>query len=197
MKRLILIFINFCLLVLLLIGTGTAKAQQVVSTTGNHAENGSAQLSWTVGEIVTTTITSGSNILTQGFHQSRLTVTAVEESIESGFDISAFPNPVTENIMLRFYHLPEQQSGWLWKDYYFQIYDINGKLLMQKQIESTETMIPMDRYAPSTYFLKVYTVGRNDRTGVIEKNREAHHPKSGYAGAKSFNIVKTFQIIKQ
>jgi hypothetical protein len=197
MKRLILISGNFCMLILMVLWAMTTSAQQVVSTSGNHAENGSAQMSWTVGEIITTTISGGSNILTQGFHQSRLTVTAIEEAEVPDFEISAFPNPAFECVNLSFYDLPEQQSGGLWKNFYFQLFDVNGKLLLQKKIESTETVISMDSYAPSTYFLKVCAVRTNNRTGNTGKNREADRVKSGDARAKSFSVVKTFTIIKQ
>lgn len=42
---------------------------QVVASGGGYAEAGGYSLSYTVGEPVTATLASGSNILTQGFHQ--------------------------------------------------------------------------------------------------------------------------------
>ncbi len=170
MKRLILVFGNFCMLILMLMWNITLQAQQVVSTSGNHAENGSAQMSWTVGEIVTATVSSGDNILTQGFHQSRLTVTAIEEVEVPDFEISAFPNPATECIHLTLISLLQSPERGMWKDFYFQLYDLNGRLLMYEHIEGPETVIRMDSYIPSTYFLK-----------IIKNNKE----------------VRTFKIIKQ
>jgi len=156
--------------ILLLIGTGTTKAQQVVSTSGNHAENGSDQLSWTVGETVIETYSSVNNILTQGMHQSKLTVTAIEEIIGSGYEIFAFPNPATVCIYLKLVSLMPGQESLILKDFSFKLYDLNGKLLMYKHIENPETVIRMDNFTPSTYFLK-----------LTENNNE----------------IKTFKIIKQ
>jgi hypothetical protein len=169
MKHLPGIFYALCLFFSIFLGTGTAEAQQVVSTAGNHSENGTVQLSWTVGEPVIFTYSNGSNILTQGMHQSKLTITAIKEIELSGLGISAFPNPVNECVNLKVSHLSSDKPDEMWKEFSFQLYDINGKVLMQKEIVGTETIIQMDSYAPSTYFLKV----------IIDKK-----------------IVKTFKIIK-
>jgi hypothetical protein len=169
MKHLTDIFYVLCLFLSLFLGTGTAEAQQVVSTAGNHSENGTVQLSWTVGEPVIFTLSNGSNILTQGMHQTKLIVTSIEEIELSGLEISAFPNPANEYVNLKVSHLSSDQPGEMWKEFSFELYDMNGKVLMQKQIISTETVIKMDSYAPATYFLKV---------------------------TKDKKLIKTFKIIK-
>jgi len=163
-----LTFGHLCLIILLF--TGTIKAQQVVSTSGNHAENGSVQISWTVGETVIETLINGNNILTQGMHQSKLTVTAIQEVVGPGLEIIAFPNPATDCIHLQLnsiLHFPADDRG---KDFSFQLYDLNGKLLLYKHIEDPETVIRMEGYTSSTYFLK-----------ILENTKE----------------IKTFKILKQ
>jgi hypothetical protein len=170
MKHLVGIFFALCLFVLVFFGTGTVIAQQVVSTAGNHSENGQVQLSWTIGEPVISTFSNESNILTQGMHQSKLLIDAIEEIELSGLKISAFPNPTNEFINLQVHQLLTDQPDEMWTEYSFKLYDINGKILMQKQIVSTETIIQMDSYVPSTYFLKV----------LVNKNE-----------------IKIFKIIKQ
>jgi hypothetical protein len=170
MKHFARILFAFFLIAMIFPGIVTVKAQQVVSTSGNHAGNSTVQLSWTIGETVTRTISSGSNILTQGMHQSKLTVTAIEELVGLGFKISAFPNPATECVHLKVVSLSRGKASDMWKDFSFQIYDLNGKVLIYNQIEGPETVIRMDSYAPSIYFLK-----------IMDYNKE----------------VKTFKIIKQ
>jgi hypothetical protein len=170
MKLSKLILISLFLFVMALIGTVTVKAQQVLSTAGNHSENGTVQLSWTIGEPVISTFSNGSNILTQGMHQTKLTVTAIEEIELSGLGISAFPNPASDFVNLKVTCLSPVLPDEMWKEFSFQLYDMKGKVIMQKQIGSAETIINMEDYAPSTYFLKV----------TIDKK-----------------IVKTFKIIKQ
>jgi hypothetical protein len=170
MKHSARILFAFCLITMIFHDIVTVKAQQVVSTSGNHAGNGTVQLSWTIGETVTGTISSGNNILTQGMHQSKLTVTAVEELVGSGFEISAFPNPATECVHIKIVSMSRGKASDMWKDFSFQIHDLHGIVLNYNQIEDSETVIRMDSYAPSIYFLK-----------IMDNNRE----------------VKTFKIIKQ
>ena len=67
MKRSILSFV-------FLIGVGFLFAQvsmvnSVLATAGDFQTNGSYSLSWTVGELAVSTLTEGSNVLTQGFQQ--------------------------------------------------------------------------------------------------------------------------------
>jgi hypothetical protein len=148
------------------LGTGIAKAQQVVSTAGNHSETGTVQLSWTIGEPVISTLSNGSNILTQGMHQSKLLIDAIEEIELSGLVISAFPNPTNEFVNLQVHQLLTDQP---WKEFSFVLYDMNGKVLMQKQIVSTETVIQMNNYVSSTYFLKVLVNNHEVKTFKIVK----------------------------
>ena len=46
--------------------------RDVVSSSGDYYSNSSAQLSVSIGEIVTETTTSSNNVLTQGFQQTNL-----------------------------------------------------------------------------------------------------------------------------
>ncbi len=166
MKHLPSIFYVLCLLLLIFLGTGIAKAQQVVSTAGNHSITGTVQLSWTIGEPVISTLSNGSNILTQGMHQSKLLIDAIEEIELSGLVISAFPNPTNEFVNLQVHQLLTDQP---WKEFSFVLYDMNGKVLMQKQIVSTETVIQMNNYVSSTYFLKVLVNNHEVKTFKIVK----------------------------
>jgi hypothetical protein len=145
-------------------------SQQVISTAGGHYVNGTAQLCWTISEPVISTLSNSNNILTQGLHQTKLIIDAIEELKVSGLEISAFPNPAGECVNLKVIFLPTGQPGEMWKELSFQVNDMNGKVLIQNQIVSTETIIQMDSYASAIYFLKV----------TIDKK-----------------LVKTFKIIKQ
>src|SRR4030042_5240439 len=154
-----------CLLIIL--GCcGLCLAQQVVSTAGSHSGNATVQLSWTIGEPVISTFSNGSNILTQGMHQSKLLIDAIEEIELLGLKILAFPNPTNEFVNLQVHQLLTDQP---WKEFSFVLYDMNGKVLMQKQIVSTETVIQMNNYVSSTYFLKVLVNNHEVKTFKIVK----------------------------
>lgn len=145
MKQMVLCF----LIPFLLLMHGACLSQQVISTTGTHAAGANVQLSWTIGEPVIETFTGTSVILTQGFHQSRLTVTTVDPVVYPGVTLLVYPNPVSSFLKLEI-------KGEGLKDLSFCLYDINGRLLQNKQVENQPEMIGMENYAPGAYFLKVF-----------------------------------------
>jgi len=169
-------FIQRGLIAFCLLSSGAAvQAQEVVTTAGSYGETTSGSLSWTVGEPVIETITDGTNTLTQGFQQSKLTVTAVFELSGLDFTISVFPNPASDFLTVKV-EKNDRLTGLM-----YHLYDINGKLLLLKQLEGNETTISMKHFKPSTYILKVYHVENNGRTVVTKDNKE----------------IKTFIIIKK
>jgi hypothetical protein len=65
-------------------------------------------------------------------------------------DISAYPNPVTNNINVKLGH--ELPTG-SWK---YAIFDLSGKKLIEHKITSDLTSISLGSFPTATYFLKVY-----------------------------------------
>ncbi|MBE9512389.1 MAG: T9SS type A sorting domain-containing protein [Bacteroidetes bacterium] len=151
--------ITFCLL-----SSGAAiHAQEVVSTAGSHGETTSGSLSWTVGEPVVETITNGTKTLTQGFQQSKLTVTAINDLKVSGIELSVYPNPT--NSFLSIEVKTDKQ-----RDLLLSLFDINGKLILQKKMIENKQTIKMQNYKPATYILKVTEGNKEIRTYQIVKH---------------------------
>ena len=161
MKRIKLISL---ILGLSFIVLGSLKAQQVVATAGNHSESSEASLSWTIGEIATQTLQSSSLILTQGFHQTRLTVTGVNNIPDKNLDIQAYPNPAYDRINLK---LGYELNGQNWQ---YIIYDKSGKKLMEKKITSDLSSISINTLPKATYFLKVFGGDKNSKVFKIVKH---------------------------
>lgn len=132
---------------LLLLYLPVASAQQVVASNGNSNSTTTVEVSWTIGESVIDTYVIDENILTQGFHQTRLTVTAISEILFPGLEINVFPNPTQDILTIQFNELIEGSS--------FRLYDLSGKLLENKLISSTATEISMKRYPSGQYILKL------------------------------------------
>lgn len=132
----------------ILMGYGTTNAQEVISTAGNSYSNTNGSISYTIGEPVIETFAGENNILTQGFQQGNLVVTAIDELPGLDFEISAFPNPATEIVKLRIGK--ESVTGMQ-----YMLYDMNGNLLMKNRLEGTVTEIPFGDFSPAEYILKV------------------------------------------
>ncbi len=152
---------SIILLILFLAGS-VVSAQQVVSSNGDSQSAAGVEVSWTFGEAVIATMIGGTNTLTQGFHQTRLTVTAVSNLLYPGLEIKVFPNPTQEFITIRFSEYIE--------DTRYALYDLRGKLIENKLINSTDTEIDLKKYACGQYILKLTN--------------------------KSQQAIQTFQVIK-
>ena len=137
-------------LLILLIGLCAIylQAQEVVTTAGSHGETTSGSLSWTVGEPVIETISDGTNTLTQGFLQSKLTVTAINDLKIPVIELSVYPNP-TNNYLTIEVKTDKQ------RDLLLSLFDLNGKLILQKKMAGNKQTIKMQNYKPATYILEV------------------------------------------
>ena len=128
------------------------SAQEVVSSNGDTQSAAGYEVSWTVGEAVVATLIGGSNTLTQGFHQAKLTITAVSELLFPGLEIRVFPNPTQDFITIHFSEYVEDSR--------YSLYDFTGKLLENKLISSDDTEINMSKYASGQYILKLTNKSR-------------------------------------
>lgn len=140
------------ILLMLIPAVTMVSAQEVVSSNGDTKSAAGHEVSWTVGEAVIETLIGSTNTLTQGFHQSRLTVTAVTDLLYPGIEIKVFPNPTQEFITIRFSEYIE--------DTRYSIYDLRGKLIENKLISSADTEIDLKKYASGQYILKLTNKSR-------------------------------------
>jgi len=159
MKKLATIFLVTCLLLPLCKG----KAQEVISSAGANGTSTSVQLSWTVGEPIIETGSGSTYILTQGFHQSRLTVTAIDPSTFSGVEFNVFPNPTASQVNLVI------SKGYL-RGFQFTLLNSEGKTLLYRRLSNQNEIINLGSYSPGIYLLRI------------------QHP--GKPGFQTFSIVK-------
>ena len=126
----------------------TLSAQQVISSGGTHATGTNFTLSWTIGEPVTETIKNGSSILTQGFHQSRLSASAIDDIPMPDLSLKVFPNPFNDILNL---NVTKGDFSML----QYSLFTMEGKMLLNNKIIKDLTQIDMQTYAQGNYLLKV------------------------------------------
>ena len=122
-------------------------AQEVISANGGTATAAGHEVSWTIGETVVATVGNANNTLTQGFHQSKLTVTAINDIRVSDIEIKVYPNPTSDFVTVHFSKVTEKPT--------YLLFDLSGRLLEQKNIESTDVKIDMTNFAGGSYILKL------------------------------------------
>lgn len=121
----------------------SVNAQQVISTQGNSYSNASHTIDYTIGETVTATVSNGSNDLTQGFHQTNVVITNVED-LDANILVNIFPNPTSDFVNLSV----EKFEGLT-----LQIYDAAGKLVEQTELSQSLTSFKVSHYSNGTYLL--------------------------------------------
>jgi hypothetical protein len=137
------------LILFLLLLSNFNNAQEVISSSGSSFNNSTNQLSWTLGETITETFVTDQSILTQGFQQSKLTVTAINQISVKDINLKVYPNPVSEQLNVE---VGEIET---FSKIYLSLFDINGKLLIQKKMEKSVETIDMLYLIPGSYLLTV------------------------------------------
>ena len=154
----------------------SVSAQEVVSTQGDSYTNASANIDFTIGEVVINTGTDGTNDLTQGFHQTNWNFLGLED-FAPDYQVTIFPNPTQDFLNIK-------TSAF--ENVIYTLYDAQGKLVMQNILSAEQTPIQVSQLAPGAYSLEL----------IFEEGNESSlswTPQSIAAGSKR----KTFKLIKQ
>ena len=139
----------YIIIVLFIFAVSTVTAQQVISSAGGSAVGTGVQLSWTIGEPVIETFTGTSAVLTQGFHQTKLTVTAVDPTLFPGLEVNVYPNPVSTTLRV-------QISGERMQKLSYRLFNMEGKAILHKMVENPSELINMEMYTSGTYLLRFF-----------------------------------------
>ena len=153
-------------LIAFLFGTGmfVLQAQETVPVSGGNATGTGGTASYTVGQIVNITNTGTTGTSAQGVQQPYeiSVITGIDDALGIMLEMVVYPNPASDFLKLKLgvYEIVNLR---------YQLYDINGSLLLNARIESQETDISMQTLKPSTYFLKVFQGNKEIKTFKIIK----------------------------
>ena len=144
-----------------LLSTIAVSAQEVVSTQGDSYSNTSANINFTIGEVVINTGTNGTNELTQGFHQTNWNFVGMED-YSPGFEASVFPNPTSEVLNIRTSSFENVR---------YTLYNAQGKLLIQDILSAEQTPIQVGQLAPGSYSIILNNQTQNLKTFKLIKTQ--------------------------
>ncbi len=153
----------------------TSLSQEAIPASGGNAVGSGGSASYSVGQLFYNIHTGTSGSVAEGVQQpwEISVVTGIPEAEGIDFILSAFPNPATDFLILRVENYDYQNLS-------YQLFDVNGRLIMNKPIESNQERIGMAGLVYGVYFLRVYSREITDPTGISQPSRE----------------VKTFKIVK-
>ena len=136
------------------------QGQEILGSDGNFNNTAQGSLSWTLGEVITETITNGNTILTQGFHQNYEDFLG-SPAIPQYQEIEVYPNPFSNEIFLSM----NEANRW----FHVKINDVGGRNLFSSQLYFGEGVharkIELSEFLPGTYFLHI--TSQNSENPII------------------------------
>lgn len=135
------------------------SAQEVVSTQGESYSNASANIDFTIGEVIIATETDGTNDITQGFHQTNWNFLGVED-FAPNFKATIFPNPTSDFLNIK---------TSVFENVTYTLYDAMGKLVLQNILFAEQTTIQVSQLAPGAYLLTLNNETQNLKTFKLVK----------------------------
>ncbi len=154
-------------------------SRSVISSSGDFAKNDKGvSICWTIGEVFSASIIQVNHI-TEGFQQGSLNnpkkvnsksvlnfVDEVELNQEQEIEVSIYPNPTQNRLMLRFGKLHAKALT-------AKIFDINGREVLAQRINypsNRSVKINEISFLPSgSYFIKLIEEGKTIKTQSIIK----------------------------
>jgi Secretion system C-terminal sorting domain len=149
--------------VMIIIGSYASFAQSVdptvTSANGGSAVFSQGSIAWTIGEPISETYTTTSNMATMGFHQPEVIISGLAEETDGNSSILLYPNPVADELNLNFTGLQEGT-------YQIAIYDALGKLIYtaKKEVSSATSqseVIKLDEVANGNYIISIVSTKNN------------------------------------
>ncbi len=156
--------IGFTVLLLLCLGITTLKAQQSANAAGGDATGAGGSASYTVGQVAYTSLTGTNGSSNQGVQQPyEFFITGIDNNPAISLSMSVFPNPTLSTVNLKVERA-------LSENMLFQLYDMEGRQLLEQRISGSLTVVPMQPLAAGSYLLKVMDAQNPLKTFTIIKN---------------------------
>lgn len=156
--------LKLCAVLLLGLGISGLQAQESINATGGDATGNGGSASYSVGQLVYTTNIGSTGSVAQGVQQAfEISVLGIEDVAGLDIVITAYPNPTAENLSLVIKDLDIS-------DLSFQMFDLQGRLLISQTITNSKTQIAMGNLAVATYIVRVSQGHKEVKTFKIVKN---------------------------
>ncbi len=125
-----------------------SAAQEVVGSGGGYHSDTGVAISYTIGEAMISTVSTGGTTLTQGFQQPWAAITTYnDEPAPQEGAITVYPNPVRHVLHVAMEGMPDGHR--------YVLHDAAGRQITDGNIASTITDINMETYASGGYILRI------------------------------------------
>jgi len=142
-------------------GFSQTVSPELISTSGDyyHSDATGYSISWSIGEPMTNSYVGGT---TEGFHSIEVLLSLVEiVKICEENNIIIYPNPASDYINIEY---PELKNNTR-----IEIYDMQGRLFISQEFNTTNEQIGLQKLASNTYLVKIFENNMEIRTIKIQK----------------------------
>lgn len=155
------LFLSF----LLILFFQNTDAQQAILSSGGTTNANNGSMSYSIGQATYHSHTSDDGSISQGVQQVyQIEVVNGLENNEINLNVAAYPNPTSNYLTLQ---VDKFKKGTFLT---FQLYNVEGKLLLNKNITQNTTLVEMAEMTNSTYYLKITGKQGIIKTFKINKN---------------------------
>ncbi len=130
------------------VASSFAQAQESVNSIGGVDVGTGGTVSFSVGQMVYTTDSKESGSVVQGIQRPyKITATDIKK-LDNSISFKAYPNPSSDDLFLEMNAFRNEKLN-------YQLYDMQGKLLMTNPIEIPKTQINMRGLAVGAYVIHI------------------------------------------
>ncbi len=144
--------ITYTIIFFLSITFFTAQGQNGFVSIGGNTIGANGSLSYSINQLVYTSVTSTNGTLTQGIQQpyeiDQGSLLGIYKYPDIQLDIKLYPNPTVTNVVLTVKNELEDHLR-------YQLFNLNGKLLLTEGINNQKTIIPLNNLPAAVYFLNI------------------------------------------
>lgn len=134
--------------------------QEIISPFGQSNTSSGVSVNATLGELAIATEQSGEGIITQGFHQTNLSVLSVDD-LDPQLKVSLYPNPSPD-----LFHVEIEDFS----DSRVKVYNIHGQLMLDQILNRNDSEIHTEKLQKGIYFLTLFKNEKPVKTYKILKN---------------------------
>lgn len=161
-------FFLFALLngmLLLLAGPQSLRAQAGVGAAGAHVATDEYNYSYSVGQIFNIAIKQSDYYVSQGIqHPILMVLSDLPPEVEESVQIKVYPNPVARELHIKLDHKEISRC-------FIQLTNMNGQVLMERNIEQENDVLSMEVYDAGQYLLRLVPDNSDPRTFKIIKTK--------------------------
>lgn len=146
----------------------TVFSQELISPAGETSTAAGSEVSWSVGELATETGTVGESTITQGYEQSKWTITVIpsgESEIEQLGKMSIYPNPTQGRLNIT-------PDGFMDQLFQLELWDMSGKKVQEAKFDQNGTQLETTDLSSAQYILIIRSTDNSylEKFNVIKSN---------------------------